>query len=802
MNHGEGAPDIVEVLRQLGKEEILRVADEAGLKPRNGRFRCPFAGCTDLREADRKDTVTVYPGKHREPRVQCHRCGKDGRLVDVLAAVKGWSDEEAIRHLRGLPTPAPRPVRLVQPEPPPADDKLKPEEVKAVWEKLAADDEHGQAYLAARGLDDAVQLGLVRFATKAHPSKKVLQWVQRQRLIVALMKDVVGQPRGLQARLAREPVGSTEPKILSLKGSSTSKAFFGFPEQIETAATVAVAEGLADTCALAQWCAGRPVAVVGAAGKDALPKLAEELKRCDIPVEGRIFVLFPQNDRPLNKSRARFDQLAQLLAREGARVVMVSTHPEFKDLADWLRATPDQAWPPPALATVMGGEVEHDSPATKLMEPARGGLPILERIEVQAFGQNFSTLVALLDDPVHREAIMGRRGELAHNEMTGELDFAGVELDETDVSGIRVRIELHARSPEGRILKFHREDIWAALAYLSKRRKVHPIRDWLSGLKWDGVDRLRGDGLAKAFGLETHSLEMHLLRKWFVSAAARGIEPGCKADTVLVLMGEEGLRKSTFFEIMAGKKYFTDSPVQIGEPDGFSVLRHKWIVEWGELDSMRRARDQETIKAFLSAREDFYRPKWGRGHIAVPRSCVIVGTTNRPRPLQEAQGNRRFWPIRVSRVDHRWLREHRDQLLAQAAAIYFEAFECADCARLLPVEERCDEHRWWLEDDMVPVLREHNVGFQEVDEWVNLLREYIAKEQPRALTVHGILVNVIGKPPGQWVPGKDTSRVAECLKALGWRKGGRRFDGEVGSFWVPPHQLELGDQGVDQGGDR
>jgi predicted P-loop ATPase len=793
MSASGGGVDIEVVLRSLGKEEVLRVAEEAGLKPRNGRFRCPFQGCADKGDK-RRDTVTIYPGKHKEPRLQCHACGKDGRLPDLLAAVKGWTELEAIRHLKGLPEPAVRPVRLVQPEPPLADDKLKPEELKAIWEKLAPASEPGEDYLLSRGLDEAVSLGLVRFATTDHPNRKVQHWARAGRLVVALMKDVVGQPRGLQARL----VVAGEPKIASLKGSSTSKAFFGFPELIETSAVVAIAEGLADTCALAQWAAGHPVCVVGAAGKDALPKIAEELKRCDIPVDGRVFALFPQNDRPLNKSRALFDRLAQLLSREGAHVVMCSTHEEYKDLADWLKANPDAHWPPPPLATVLGGEVEHATPATVLVEPVRGGLPIAERVEVSAYGQNFSTLVALLDDPVHREAIMGRRGELAHNEMTGEVDFAGVELDETDISGIRLRIELHAKTPEGRTLKFSQEDIWRALAYLSKRKKLHPVRDWLVGTKWDGLRRL-DEELARAFGLEWPSLEAHLFRKWFISAAARGIEPGCKVDTVIVLQGEESLRKSTFFELMGGR-FFTNSPVAIGDADGFSVLRRKWIIEWGELDSMRRARDQESIKAFLSSREDFFRPKWGKGHISVPRSCVIVGTTNHSRFLQEAQGNRRFWPIQVRKVDHRWARENREQLWAEAVAIYQGALACAECKPLLPYE-RCDEHRWWLEDEMAPVLRDHNLGFQEVDEWIHVIRDYIAEKAPQAITVHGLLENAIKKPAGQWVQ-KDRHRVADALKTLGWSKApGRRHAGEIGSFWVPPGQLGLGDHPAARGGD-
>lgn len=797
----EGGNDINDIVRQLGKEEIFRVAEEAGLRPRNGRFRCPFQGCADKGDGQKKDTVSVYPGKNKEPRIQCHACGKDGRLVDLVAAVKGWSELEAIRYLKGLPTPAPRPVRLVQPEPPPADDKLKPEQVSAVWDQLVTTSEQGEDYLLTRGIDDAVRLGLVRFATVEHPDKKVQNWARTRRLVVALMKDVNGAPRGLQARLVREPNG-TEPKISSLKGSATSRSFFGYPEHIESSAVVAIAEGLADTCALAQWAMGHKVSVVGAAGKDALPKLAEELKRCDIPVEGRVFALFPQNDRPLNKSRAKFDQLAQLLSRDGAHVVMVSTHDEHKDLADWLKAKPDAHWPPAALAQVLGGQVEHETQATQLVEPVRGGLPIPERIEVQAFGQNLSTVAALLDDPVHREAIMGRRGELAYNEMTGEVDFGGGELDESDVTGIRMRIEQHAKTPENRILKFAKEDIWDTLAYLSKRKKIHPIRDWLVSLKWDRCPRL--ELVAGALGLPTPSLEGHLLRKWFIGVAARGIEPGCKMETVLVLMGDEGLRKSTFFEIIAGRKYFSDSPVQIGEADGFQVLRYNWIVEWAELDSMKRARDQNAIKSFVSAATDFYRPKWGKGHQRVARSCVLVGTTNDKRFLERRQDaeHRRFWPIRVTSVNFRWIKENRDQLLAEAAHLYFEAQECAECRPLLP-EERCAEHRWWLEDEMRSVLKQHNLGFQEKDEWVNVIHEYLAEAQPKATTVHALLEKAIKKPAGQWMQ-KDRYRVADALKVLGWTKSdSRRFDGQVGTFWRPPtHQLELDDHHQAPGGDQ
>lgn len=789
--------DIAEVLRGLGKEALVREAENAGLKPKNGRMRCPYVGCRD--KAEKSDTVQLYSGKRGIWRAKCHRCGQDGSLVDVLAALHGWTDAQAINHLHGLPAPAMKPVlSLVPPEPAPSADKLTPEQVRHLWNGLAKDDAEGRAYLEGRGLFDAIELGLVRFTKKDAADNRIKFWHRDQRRVVALLKTVTGNEAGVQGRLVRALKPGEKKKCISFAGSNAKRAFFGWPELIETSPVVAVSEGLADTLALAGWARRSGVCVVGAAGMDALPEIANELKRCDISVEGRLFVLFPQNDAPLNKSRAAFDRLGQLLHREGARVLMVSTEAEYKDLADWLQAKPGAEWPPPAVAEVLGGSpTDGESTPAAFLEPSRGSLPIAARVEVQVWGQNFSTLVALLDDPLHREAIMGRRGDIAFNEMFGEIDFAGHELDDTDIAGIRLRIEQHAKTPEGKILKFKPEDIWSALAYLSKRHRMHPLRDWLKSLKWDGVDRL-SELMPQAFGqdLEKNGLEAHLLRKWFISAAARGIEPGCKVDTVLVLQGEEGLKKSGVFKLLAGgAEYFTSSPVKIGEPDGFSLLRRKWIVEWPELDSMKRARDQEAIKAFLSNTEDDYRPKWGRGQISVARSCVLVGTTNEPKFLQGNQ-NRRFWIVNVPSLDFAWLKEHREQLWAQAAAIYFAAFECAQCKPLLP-EDRCADHRWYLEREYEQVLRNANLRYTQEDEWVNVIHDWLQREDREgrpveAIQVHELLEKAIGKPPGQWIPGKDSNRVAEALKKLGWTRGGRRFRGVVGSWWVPlGSQLEL-----------
>jgi predicted P-loop ATPase len=810
----QGGGDIAEVLRRLGREAVVRELDNAGLRPRNGRARCPFPGCADKAPGERTDSVQLYPGKRGETRLRCHRCGTDGSLVDVIAALRQWDTTQAIHHLKGLEVPTSAPLRLVTPPAPmPEKDRLPARDVAAVWESLVTESRHGQAYLEARGLGSSVALGLVRYLPEKPPrvpfsgvapkeltekvSRSLGEWVRKQRFVVGALRDVAGDVRGLQARLVRPPVGK-EPKIVTLAGSVSGRAFFGHPHLIEASPVVAVAEGLADTLAVAHWAEGHDACVCGAAGKESLVRLADELERLDVPVEGRIFVLFPQNDRPQNKSRACFERLGQALNRRGARVVFQSTHHEYKDVADWLQAHPDSDWPPPALAELLGGEAEAGpGESAQLVPSVRGALPIPERVRVEQYGQNFASLVALLDDPLHREAVCGRRGDFAFNEMTGEVTYAGGELDDTDVAGMRLRIELHGRSLSDKLLKFSDRDIWQAILYLSKRRKVHPVRDWLTSLAptWDGVERLE-EGLAQAFGQPWPSLPALLLRKWFISAAARGMEPGCKVDTVLILTGDEGLKKSSLFKMLAGgKEYFTSSPIRIGEADGFSLLRRKWIVEWPELDSFKKAASAESVLAFLSNSDDDYRPKWGKSQVSIARSCVIVGTTNEERFLR-GRFNRRFWIVNVANIDFDWLKTHREALWAEAAHTFLGAATCPRCRPLLP-ESRCSQHRWWLEPEHEAELRAQNELHRDTGagEWSSVLAAYVTKENPTVLTVAHVLQHVVQKPMGQWTRG-DEMRAAEAILDLGWRRV-RRHRGKVGRFYVPPEAVDELELGVD-----
>lgn len=771
----QGGESIQELARRHGRDGLVREAEAAGLSPRMSRMRCP-ACVDDVPLQERKRNATIYDvSRHAAggAKWKCFRCGEGGDLFDLLKHTRGLELQDALAYVQGLTAPPARPLHLRSVPPPAPDDKLTPAQVKDIWDKLATEDEASQRYLEARGLEEAVEAGLVRFATESGP-RAVQGLARRGYRVAVLMADVTGQPRGIQVRLIRE-ARSKEPKILSVKGSATSKAFFGCPEALESEPFILVAEGMADTLALALW--GRPHVVVGAGGKDSLYRLSDELRAAGLDdLQGRLFVMAPQNDRPKNYSRREFTRLAQLLGAQGASVAWLKVPDEYKDVAEWRSARPDTAWPPPELERFLSPpDVVEGGPLPQLAEGA--ALPIPAQVRVEQYNGGLKTLAAILDDASTRHAIMGR-GELAWNEMTCRVQFNGRDLTSVDTTTIRLGLEESTRATDGKPLKFTGRDIEDVLELLAHRKRVHPVRDWLRGLRWDGVPRL-GEELPAALGYAPGTLEATLLQRWMVSAVARPMRPGTKVDTVLILVGKQGQRKSTFFEGLAGE-WFTDSAVHPGDKDGLMILREKWIVEWGELESLKRSRSIELVKSFLSRRVDDFRAPYGDRIISAPRHAVIVGTSNPKDILGDATGNRRFWPIevRVERINLAWLKSVREQLWAEAVHVYDGAMGCPSCAEVAPLE-RCPAHRWWLSAEEEVALEEAQRDFEDVDVWEHAVADWLA-DQPLLdeVTADQVQVQALDLKLDE-LNSSTNRRVVAILRKLGWEGPHRCWQGTV-----------------------
>ena len=244
-------------------------------------------------------------------------------------------------------------------------------------------------------------------------------------------------------------------------------------------------------------------------------------------------------------------------------------------------------------------------------------------------------------------------------------------------------------------------------------------------------------------------------RRFMVAAVARAMQPGCKVDSMLVLEGAQGAGKSTAIRILAGDEWFSDSLPNVGTKDASDHVRGKWFIEIGELAAMGKA-EIEANKAFISRQEERYRRPYDRSETKYKRRCVFVGTTNQDMYLRDETGNRRFWPVRVGKVDLAALR--RDRKLLWAEAIYWyrkgkpwhmtsNVIGLAEAAQLSRVSEDI-----WQAD-----LARHLEGVQEVS--LQDAADKLCFDRSKMSRA-------------------DQNRLSACLKSIGFGPQGKFTKGE------------------------
>lgn len=296
-------------------------------------------------------------------------------------------------------------------------------------------------------------------------------------------------------------------------------------------------------------------------------------------------------------------------------------------------------------------------------------------------------------------------------------------LTDSDITGLVCLLETRTLRP-----KFN--DAKRAIQKAAFENPVNPVRDVLTDLVWDGTPRL-DHWTADYLGAEDTSFNRQAGAKWLISAVARVLRPGCKVDTMLVLEGPQGARKSSALAALAavlGPETFSDRLSKLDGKDAVIELQGQVIVEIAELDAFRNSA-VSLIKAFLSRQVDKIRLPWDATVTELKRSCVFAGTVNPGGAgwLHDVTGGRRFWPITVTEVDIAGLSAAAPQLWAEAAARYATGEE------------------WWLTDEVV-IAEAAKAAMDRTDE--DVWAPYIDKH----------------------IEGRERVTITEVLEALGMAK--------------------------------
>lgn len=258
-----------------------------------------------------------------------------------------------------------------------------------------------------------------------------------------------------------------------------------------------------------------------------------------------------------------------------------------------------------------------------------------------------------------------------------------------------------------------------AMQVLAQKSVFHPIKDYLNGLVWDGIKRV--DTLMIEYqGAADNEYTRIVTRKILVAAVARVFKPGIKFDTILTLVGKQGLKKSSLIAKL-GMQWFSDSfsfnQLSKNETKACEQVQGVWLVEIAEMAGMAKA-EVETVKHFVSKTEDRFRVAYGHRTENFPRQCVFFATTNKEDFLRDPTGNRRYWPVKVQETEPTkdvftdLTEDEIGQIWAEAVDFYKKG------------------EKLYLSEDMVILATEMQSRHTEKHPWYQIIEDYLETPRP------------------------------------------------------------------------
>ena len=361
------------------------------------------------------------------------------------------------------------------------------------------------------------------------------------------------------------------------------------------------------------------------------------------------------------------------------------------------------------------------------------------------------------------------RMDLRYDEFRDELVFADVDAPgiwrpfrDSHYVELRLRLEAQGFKPIGK------ETMRDLVHFIADRARIDTAMVWLDSLKWDGVSRVDGF-LSRYFSVPASPYAAAVSRYWWTAMAGRVFKPGCQADMVPILISpEQGFRKSSSVAAMVPPDTHRQLSFTQAEVERARLMRGCLAAELAELQGLR-TKELEEIKAWVTRRSEEWVPKYKEFAVTMPRRAIFVGTSNAMELFDDPTGERRWLPVRVGVVDVEAIERDRDQLWAEAAAIWAKSGVA------------------WQEAERL--AREEHGAYRVLDTWEDALRIWAEADSilggapsSAGFTTREAMVEGLGFSD-KTVKRADEMRAAKALKHAGYEQRVMRRDGKPARVW-------------------
>ena len=288
----------------------------------------------------------------------------------------------------------------------------------------------------------------------------------------------------------------------------------------------------------------------------------------------------------------------------------------------------------------------------------------------------------------------------------------------------------------------------------------HPFRYYLENLpEWDGeTDYILGMSVSVQVkgDVEEQILFANYLKKWLVGMVAAWIDPNVVNNVILVLIGEQGSYKTTWFNYLLPpelKDYFytKTNANRMGRDDLLTLAQYA-LVCCEELDTMKPA-ELNQLKAAVTMPSIDERAAYAHFHEHRQHIASFCGTGNNVQFLSDETGNRRWLPFEIERITSpREVPFDYQGIYSQAYALYQEGFQ------------------YWFSREEIQRLSQHNATFETPHTAHELISRYLRKPKPGEpsdfLSATDIL-QLVGSNP---VLKLTTNKIGRAMTDLGFER--------------------------------